>query len=69
MRMQMRRFTRLTNGYSKKLENMKAAVALHFAHYNFVRVHETIRCTPAMEAGVVHQLWSVGDLVGIATDF
>lgn len=67
--MKMRRFTRLTNGYSKKLENMKAAVALHFAHYNFVRVRETIRCTPAMGSGVVKQLWSVGDLVGIAEDF
>ena len=69
MRMQMRRFTRLTNGYSKKLENLKAAVALHFAHYNFVRVHETIRCTPAMEAGVAKQLWTMDDLIGIATDF
>ena len=69
MRMKMRRFTRLTNGYSKKLENMKAAVALHFAHYNFVRVHESIRCTPAMEAGVVQQLWTMDDLIGIAADF
>ena len=69
IRMKMRRFTRLTNGYSKKLENMKAAVALHFAHYNFVRLHETIRCTPAMEAGVTKKLWTIGDLVGIASDF
>jgi len=67
--MKMSRFTRFTSGFSKKLENMKAAVALHFAHYNFVRVHQTIRCTPAMEAGVVKQLWTVGDLVGIAEDF
>ena len=48
MRMCMRRFTRLTNAFSKKLENLKAAVALHFAHYNLVRIHKTLRCTPAM---------------------
>ena len=52
MRMQIRRFTRLTNGFSKKLENFEAAVALHFAYYNFVKRHSTIRCTPAMAAGV-----------------
>ena len=69
MRMKMRRFTRLTNGFSKKLENLKAATALHFAHYNFVRVHQTIRCTPAMEAEVVSQLWTMDDLIGIAEDF
>lgn len=46
MRMSMRRFTRLTNGFSKKLENLKAAVGLHFAHYNFVRLHKTLRTTP-----------------------
>ena len=48
MRMSMRRFTRLTNGFSKKLENLKAAVGLHFSHYNFVRLHKTLRTTPAM---------------------
>ena len=48
MRMSMPRFTRLTNGFSKKVENMKAAVSLHFAHYNFVRLHRTLRVTPAM---------------------
>jgi IS1 family transposase len=63
MRMQMRRFTRLTNAFSKKLENLKAAVALHFAHYNFVRVHSTLRVTPAMEAGVTNRMWSIGDLL------
>jgi hypothetical protein len=51
MRMQMRRFTRLTNGFSKKVENLRAAVSLHFAHYNFVRQHERLRITPAMAAG------------------
>ena len=59
MRMQMRRFTRLTNAFSKKLENLKAAVALHFAHYNFVRVHSSLRVTPAMAAGITDHLWSV----------
>ena len=63
MRMSMRRFTRLTNGFSKKVENHKAAVALHFAHYNYVRVHRTLRVTPAMEAGVSNRLWSLDELV------
>ncbi|MEW6386888.1 MAG: hypothetical protein AB1491_05160 [Thermodesulfobacteriota bacterium] len=63
MRMQMRRFTRLTNAFSKKLEDLKAAVALHFAHYNFVRIHKTLRVTPAMEAGVTNRLWSISDLL------
>ena len=63
MRMQMRRFTRLTNAFSKKLKNLKAAVALHFAHYNFVRIHKTLRVTPAMEAGVTNRLWSISDLL------
>lgn len=63
MRMQMRRFTRLTNAFSKKLENLKAAVALHFAHYNFVRVHSSLRVTPAMAAGVTDHLWSLSELM------
>jgi IS1 family transposase len=63
MRMSMRRFTRLTNGFSKKIENMKAAVALHFAHYNFVRIHRSLRITPAMAAGLTPRLWSLEDLV------
>ena len=63
MRMSMRRFTRLTNGFSKKLDNHIAAVALHFAHYNFCRVHETLRVTPAMEAGLTDSVWSVEDLI------
>ncbi len=63
VRMSMRRFTRLTNGFSKKVENMKAAVSLHFAHYNFVRLHCTLRVTPAMAAGVSDRLWSLQELV------
>lgn len=63
IRMQLRRFTRLTNAFSKKLDNLKAAVALHFAHYNFVRIHSSLRVTPAMEAGVTDRLWSIRDLI------
>lgn len=63
IRMQVRRFTRLTNAYSKKLANLKAAIALHFAHYNFVRVHQTIRVTPAMAAGITDHVWELGELL------
>lgn len=63
MRMSMRRFTRLTNAFSKKVENLNAAVALHFAHYNFVRLHRSLRVTPAMAAGVSERLWSIEELV------
>jgi IS1 family transposase len=63
MRMSLRRFTRLTNAFSKKVENLRAAVSLHFAHYNFVRVHRSLRVTPAMEAGVSDRLWSLDELV------
>jgi IS1 family transposase len=63
MRMSMRRFTRLTNAFSKKVENLRAAVALHFAHYNFVRIHGKLRVTPAMAAGVTDRLWSLEELV------
>jgi len=62
MRMQLRRLTRLTNAYSKKLANLKAAVALHFAFYNFCRIHSTLRVTPAMEAGLTDHVWSVSEL-------
>src|SRR5258707_12971745 len=65
MRMQMRRFNRLTNAFSKKLENHIAAISLHFMHYNFARVHQTLRCTPAMAAGVTDRLWEVSDIVDI----
>ena len=66
IRMQCRRLTRLTNAFSKKLENLQAALDLHFCHYNFVRTHRTIRCTPAMEAGVAKSHLTVGDLVEMA---
>jgi hypothetical protein len=65
MRMSMRRFTRLTNGFSKKVENHIHAIALHFMHYNFVRIHKSLRCTPAMEAGVSKKLWSIEDIVAL----
>jgi hypothetical protein len=66
MRMSMRRFTRLTNAHSKKLANHKHAVALHFMHYNFARINQTIRCSPAMEAGVTDHLWSVEKIAELA---
>ena len=65
LRMHCRRLSRLTNAFSKKIENFKAAVALHYAYYNFVKIHRAIRCTPAMEAGVTNSAWTVGDLVGM----
>jgi IS1 family transposase len=66
MRMSMRRFTRLTNAFSKKVENLAHAVSLHYMHYNFVRIHKTLRVTPAMAAGVTDRLWSVQDIVEMA---
>jgi IS1 family transposase len=63
MRMQMRRFTRLTNAFSKKVENLGWAVSLHFMHYNFCRVHQTLRVTPAMEARISDHIWSIQELV------
>ncbi len=65
MRMSMRRFTGLTNGFSKKIENHGHAVALHFMYYNFVRVHKTLRVTPAMEAGIADHVWSFEELVAL----
>ncbi|NOT97034.1 MAG: IS1 family transposase [Nitrospira sp.] len=65
MRMSMRRMTRLTNAFSKKIENQAHAVALHFMHYNFARVHQTLRVTPAMEAGVTDHIWSLEELAGL----
>jgi len=66
IRMQMRRFTRLTNAYSKKLANLKAAVALHFFHYNFMRIHQTLRVTPAMEARITNHIWEWEELLGMS---
>ena len=66
IRMQCRRLTRLTNAFSKKVDNLKAAMDLHFTHYNFVRFHSSIRCTPAMEAGVLPSALTVADLVDMA---
>jgi hypothetical protein len=63
MRMQMRRFKRLTNGFSKKRANHAAAVCLHFAHYNFVRLHKTLRMTPAMAHGISDHIWTVDELL------
>ncbi|MCX5815688.1 MAG: IS1 family transposase [Proteobacteria bacterium] len=65
MRMSMRRFTRLTNAFSKKIENLAHAVALHFMYYNFCRIHQTLRITPAMAAGVTDQLWDIEDIVSL----
>jgi IS1 family transposase len=67
MRMSMRRFTRLTNAFSKKVENHAAAVALHFIHYNFARIHKTLRITPAMAAGISDHVWSYGDIAALAS--
>jgi hypothetical protein len=61
--MQMRRFTRLTNAFSKRLPSLRAVVTLHFAHYNFVRPHITLKITPAMAAGVTDHFWTLGDLL------
>lgn len=66
IRMHMRRLTRLTNAFSKKLENFRAAAALHFGYYNFVKVHSSIRMTPAMALGVSDKIWTVEDLIRIA---
>lgn len=65
MRMHMRRFTRLTNGFSKKVENHAHSMALFTTYYNFVRIHKTLRVTPAMAAGVTDRLWEVSDIVAL----
>lgn len=66
MRMGMRRFTRLTNGFSKKIENHANAVAMHYMHYNFGRIHKTLRVTPAMEAGISDHVWSLEEIAKLA---
>jgi len=65
MRMQMRRFTRLTNAFSKKIENHIASVALHYMHYNFCRVHQTLRVTPAMQASIADHVWQIDELISL----
>jgi IS1 family transposase len=65
MRMSMRRFTRLTNGFSKKAENLVHAVSLYFMHYNFCRIHQTLRVTPAMAAGVTDHVWDIEDIINL----
>src|SRR5207244_13431153 len=66
LRMACRRFTRLTNSFSKRLENHVAAVALYVAHYNLCRVHETLRTTPAIALGIADRVWSIGELIDVA---
>ena len=66
MRMSMRRFTRLTNAFSTKVQNLEHAIALHFMWYNFGRVHRTLRVTPAMEAGVSDHVWTVAEIVSLS---
>ena len=65
MRMSMRRFTRLTNAFSKKVENLMHAVSLHFMYYNFCRVHQSLRVTPAMEAGVTDHVWEIENIIDL----
>jgi len=68
MRMGMRRFTRLTNGFSKKIEMHMHAVSLHFMHYNFARIHKTLKVTPAMQAGIADHVWSIEEIVRLAPE-
>lgn len=67
MRMSIRRFTRLINRFSKKVENLKAHLALHYMHYNFGQIHKTLRVTPAMEAGKADHVWSLEEIAGLAS--
>ena len=68
MRMSMRRFTRLTNAFSKKVQNLEAAVALHFMYHNFARIHQTLRVTPAMQAGISDHVWSLEEIVNLMVE-
>ncbi len=67
MRMSLRRLTRLTNGFCKRVESLRAAINMYFAYYNFVGAHQTLRTTPAVAAGIVDRMWSTGDLLDAAT--
>jgi len=69
MRMHMRRFTRLTNGFSKKVDNHRHSVALHYMFYNFCRIHQTLKVTPAMEAGLTEHVWSAEELCALMPKF
>ena len=65
MRMSMRRFTRLTNGFSKKMENHEHALSLYFMYYNFARIYQSLRVTPAMEAGISDHVWSIEEMIAL----
>ena len=65
MRMSMRRFTRLTNGFSKKVQNHEHMIALHYLYYNFARIHQSLHVTPAMEAGVSDHVWSIEEMIAL----
>lgn len=65
LRMSNRRFTRLTNAFSKKVENLMASLSIHFFHYNYCRIHRSLDVTPAMEAGITEHLWSVEEMIGL----
>ena len=67
LRQWCKRLTRLTYAFSKKWDNLKAALAVHFARYNFCRVHSTLRITPAMEAGIADHVWTINELIGLTT--
>ena len=69
VRMHMRRFTRLANAFSKKAENHVHALAIYFMQYNFVRIHRTLRCTPAMAAGVTVNMWELSDMVQVLEEW
>jgi hypothetical protein len=69
MLMGIRRFTRLTNAFSKKAENHAYGVAIYFMHYSYVRIHQTLRCTPAMAAGVTTKLWELADMVKVLEEW
>jgi hypothetical protein len=68
MRMSMRRFTRLTNGFSKKIENHIYAISLYFMYYNFCRIHKTLRVTPAMETGITDHIWDLEEVIGLISN-
>lgn len=68
-RMHMRRFTRLTNAFWKKVKNLAAAVSLHFMYYNFARIYQSLRVTPAQEAGVTDEVWSMAEIAALADEF